>query len=108
MEDTFLQQNLQSFLEDNRTCPCLAHTLLEALHSDIDDSRFPKFANRHGANDPEHRQLHQLQAHVGWSQLFQGRLVKEWSQLQEAFLADLPPTSNPTENAAPAPSGLAN
>jgi hypothetical protein len=46
-----------------------------------------EFKNKHGANDPLYRQLHQLQAHhAGWSQLFQGRLVKEWSILQEAFL----------------------
>ena len=95
MEDAFLQRALQSFLEDNFTCPRLACTLLEALYSDIDDSRYPQFANRHGANDPKCRQLHQLQAHAGWAQLFQRQLVKE-------------PTSNPTANTTQEQSGHAN
>ena len=95
MEDTLLGDTLQSFLQEQVTCPRLAYTLLEALHSDIDDSRYPQFKNRHGANDPNYRKLHQLQAYVGWSQLFQGRLVKEWSQLQEAFLENLPPNLQP-------------
>jgi hypothetical protein len=35
------------------------------------------------------------QAFVGWSQLFQGRLVHDWSRLQEAFLANMPPALQP-------------
>jgi len=72
MEDNFLGKTLQSFLQEQITCARLACTLLEALHSDIDinDSRHPQFGNRPGANDPKHRKVHQLQACVGWSQLF--------------------------------------
>ena len=95
MEDIFLKETLQSFLQEQHTCPKLAYTLLDALYSDIDDSRYPQFGNRHGANDPAYQRLHQLQAYVGWSQLFQGRLVTDWSRLQEAFLANLPPNLQP-------------
>ena len=87
--EVFLQDTLQSFLQDNHTCPRLAYTLLEALSSELDDDSFPEFENRHGA---EYRPpLHQLQAWARWPQLFQGCLVVyEWSQLQKAFLANLP------------------
>jgi hypothetical protein len=87
LEDTFLGDILPNFLQANHTCPRLAYTLLEALCCDLHDARYPVFTHRHGANDPDYRQLHQLQAFAGWSQLFQGRLVKEWGQLQAAFLA---------------------
>jgi hypothetical protein len=87
LENTFLGDILPNFLQANHTCLRLACTLLEALCCDLHDARYPVFTHRHGANDPAHRQLHQLQAFAGWSQLFQGRLVKEWGQLQEAFLA---------------------
>jgi hypothetical protein len=86
MEDIFLDETLCSFLEANHTSPVLAYTLLEALYCDLHASRYPQFRNRHGANDPKYHKLHQQQAYVGWSQLFQGRLVKEWSELQEEFL----------------------
>jgi hypothetical protein len=86
MEDVFLDETLCDFLEENHTSPALAYTLLEALYSDLRDDRYPKFSNRHGANDPKYRKLHQTQAYIGWSQLFQGRLVKDWSQLQEEFI----------------------
>jgi hypothetical protein len=49
-------------------------------------SRYPAFKNRHGANNPKYHKLHQEQAYIGWAQLFQGRLVSEWSTLQEEFL----------------------
>jgi hypothetical protein len=86
MDDVFLGDLLQTFLQDEHTCPRLAYTLLTALYSDLSDDRLPEFKNKHGANDPPYRKLHDLQAQVGWSQLFQGRLVKEWSILQDAFL----------------------
>jgi hypothetical protein len=86
MDDVFLGDILQTFLQDEHTCPRLAYTLLTALYSDLSDDRLPEFKNKHGANDPPYRKLHDLQAQVGWSQLFQGRLVKEWSILQDAFL----------------------
>jgi hypothetical protein len=86
MEDDFIQETLQTFLQDNHTCPKLACTLLEALRCDCHESRHPGFTSRHGATDPKHRRLHQRQALVGWSQLFQGRLVTDWSHLQEEFL----------------------
>jgi hypothetical protein len=72
----FLNTTLPNFLEANHMCPALAYTLMEALNCDLDDYSYPQFKNRHGANQPKFRQLHQLQAFVGWSQLFQGRLVK--------------------------------
>jgi hypothetical protein len=86
MEDIFLRHTLQTFLQDNHTCPKLAYTLLEALYCDCHEARCPEFTSRHGATTPQYRQLHQRQAQVGWSQLFQGRLVTDWSHLQEAFL----------------------
>jgi hypothetical protein len=87
MDEGFLQVTLPTFLEDNHTCPQLAHTLIDAIASDLHDSKFPTFRNRHGANETKFRVLHQTQAYVGWSQLFQGRLVQDWSRLQEEFLA---------------------
>jgi hypothetical protein len=86
MEDIFLDETLCNFLEANHISPALAYTLLEAIYCDLREPRYPKFRNRHGANHPEYRKLHQRQAYVGWSQLFQGRLVKDWSELQEEFL----------------------
>jgi hypothetical protein len=87
MNEGFLQVTLPTFLEDNHTCPQLAHTLIDAIASDLHDSKFPTFRNRQGANENKFRALHQTQAYVGWSQLFQGRLVQDWSRLQEEFLA---------------------
>jgi hypothetical protein len=86
MEDIFLDETLCNFLEANHTSPVLANTLLEELYCNLHESRYPKFRNRHGANDPKYHKLHQRQAYVGWSQLFQGRLVKDWSELQEEVL----------------------
>jgi hypothetical protein len=78
---------LKTFLQDNYTCPQLANTLIDTLYCNLHDARYPAFRNRHGANEPQFRKLHQLQAFVGWSQIFQGRLVQEcWSILQEEFL----------------------
>ena len=88
--EVFLNDTLfSSFLQENQTSHRLTHTLLEALYSDLEDS-FPGFSNRYGAQDPKFRRLHQLQAWAGGSQLFQGHLAHEWSQLQEAFLVSLP------------------
>jgi hypothetical protein len=86
IEDVYLEHTLQEFLEANHTCPKIAYTLLEALYSDLEDSRYPEFGKLHGSNEPSYRKLHQKQAYIGWSQLFQGRLVKDWGQLQEAFI----------------------
>jgi hypothetical protein len=86
MED-FLRTTLGTFLQDNHsTCPKLANTLIDGLYCNLHDARYPAFKIRHGSNEPEYRKLHQLQACVGWTQLFQGRLVKDWAQLQDAFL----------------------
>jgi hypothetical protein len=46
----------------------------------------PAFQQRHGTNDPEFGALLQAQTNLGWSQLFQGRLVTNWGRLQEQFL----------------------
>jgi hypothetical protein len=86
MEDVFLQDPFQTFLQDNHMCPKLAHALLKALCCDCHEARHPGFTSRHGATDLKHRQPHHHQALVGWSQLFQGRPVTNWSQLQEEFL----------------------
>jgi hypothetical protein len=86
MNKGFLKVTLPIFLEDNHTCPQLAHTFIGALASDLHNSKFPTFRNRHGANKNKFRALHQTQAYVGWSHRFQGRLVQDWSQLQENFL----------------------
>jgi hypothetical protein len=82
---TFLDVNLGSFLEANHTCPTLAHVLLDALHCDV-SNQIPTFKRCHRTNDPQFHALLKHQTNLGWSQLFQGRLVQEWSQLQEAFL----------------------
>jgi hypothetical protein len=86
IEDFYLEHTLQEFLEANHTCPKIAYTLLEALYSDLEDSRYPEFGKLHGSNEPSYRKLQQKQAYIGWSQLFQGRLVKDWGQLQEGFI----------------------
>jgi hypothetical protein len=86
IEDFYLEHTLQEFLEADHTCPQLAYTLLEALYSDLDDARYPKFGDLHGSNEPTFRKLQQKQAYLGWSQLFQGRLVKDWGQLHEDFI----------------------
>jgi hypothetical protein len=88
MEDIFLDQTLGQWLQDNHTCPKLAWSLLEALFCEVHRSRYPVFKKRHGAQDPKFRKLHQLQAYIGWPQLFQGRLVSNWSRLQEEFLEE--------------------
>ena len=74
--EVLLSDTLPKFLQENHTSYRLAHTLLEALYCEIDNS-YLEFGKRHGANDPKYRRLHQLQAWVGWSQLFQGRLVHD-------------------------------
>jgi hypothetical protein len=66
----------------------LAWSILEALFCEVHNSRYPVFKKRHGGQDPKFRKLHQLQAYIGWSQLFQGRLVSDWSILQEEFLEE--------------------
>jgi hypothetical protein len=88
MEDEFLRTKLQYFLQKHHTCPELAHTLLDPLFCDLQDARYANFRNKHGANDPCFRKLHLTQAFVGWSQLFQGRFVQDWSRLQDTFLDD--------------------
>lgn len=71
LEDVFLGKTFPDFLQANHTCPRLACTFLEALYCDLHDARCcPVFTNRHGANNPDYRKLHQLQAFAGWSQLF--------------------------------------
>jgi hypothetical protein len=47
----------------------------------------PTFQRRHGGDEPRFRALLQAQTNVGWSQLFQGRLVAQWALLQDDFLA---------------------
>ena len=50
----FLHDTLPNFLQENHTGHRLAHTLLEALYSDLENS-YPEFGNRHGANNLEFR-----------------------------------------------------
>ena len=109
--EVFLNDTFPSFLQEKPTSHRLAYTLLEAFYSDLKDS-YPELGNRHGAHNPDFRRLHQLQPCVGWSQLFQGRLVHKWSLLQEAFLVSLPiheqQTSNRIENSTRKLYGLGN
>jgi hypothetical protein len=84
--ETFLREDLGTFLEEQHTCPALAHILLDTLHSEV-LGRTPGFRNRHGGADPRFRALLQAQTNIGWSQIFQGRLVSNWAILQEDFLA---------------------
>jgi hypothetical protein len=85
--DTFLDVDLEDFLQANHTCPALAHILLDSLHCEIRGTH-PAFQRQHGVHDPAFSDLLQAQTKLGWSQLFQGRLVENWSHLQERFLAD--------------------
>jgi hypothetical protein len=82
---TFLDVDPGSFLEANHTCPTLVCILLDALHCNVSDQT-PNFKRRQGTEDPRFRALLTHQTNLGWSQPFQGRLVQDWSQLQEAFL----------------------
>jgi hypothetical protein len=84
--ETFLREDLSSFLEAQHTCPALAYILLDTLHNEV-HGRAHAFQNRHGGADPRFRELLQAQTNIGWSQLFQGRLVSHWALLQEDFLA---------------------
>jgi hypothetical protein len=77
---TFPDVDLGSFLEANHTCPTLACILLDALHCNTSDQT-PTFKRCHGTDDPRFRALLTHQTNLGWSQLFQGRLVEDWSQL---------------------------
>jgi hypothetical protein len=88
IEDIYLEHTLREFLEANHTCPKITYTLLEALYSNLDDSRYLEFGKLHGSNEPSYRKLQQASVvpYVGWSQLFQGRLVKDWGQPQEDFI----------------------
>jgi hypothetical protein len=83
--ETFLREDLGTFLEEQHTCPALAHILLDTLHSEV-HGRTPGFRNRHGGAYPQFRALLQAQTNIGWSQIFQGRLVTHWAILQEDFL----------------------
>jgi hypothetical protein len=82
---TFLREDLGTFLEEQHTCPALAHVLLDTLHSEV-HGRTPRFRNRHGGADPRFRALLQAQTNIGWSQIFQSGLVTNWAILQEDFL----------------------
>ena len=82
---TFLSEDLATFLEQQYTCPALAHILLDTLNSEV-HGRTPAFQHRHGGADPRFRALLQAQTNIGWSQIFQGRLVTNWAILQEDFL----------------------
>jgi hypothetical protein len=81
---------LKTFLQDNHTFPRLANTLLDTIYCDLHNAcYYPECKRCHGANDPKLQKLHQTQAFVGWSQLFQGRLlVQDRSRLQEEFLEE--------------------
>jgi hypothetical protein len=89
MEDILFHVTLHNFYQDNYTCLKLTHTLLDTLYCNPNDTQYPKFCHcQHGANEPHFRKLHQTQAYIGWSQLFQCRLVQDWSQFQDKFLED--------------------
>ena len=82
---TFLRVDLAGFLEEQHTCPALAHILLDTLHYEV-HGQHPAFQHRHGGADPRFKALIQAQTNIGWSQIFQGRLVTNWATLQEDFL----------------------
>jgi hypothetical protein len=98
IEDFYLEHTLQEFFEDTHTCPKLTSTLLEALYCNLDDARYPKFGDLHGANEPKFRKLQQTQAYLAGSQLFQDRLFKAWGQLQEDFIDEHNDTLNDEHN----------
>ena len=97
--EAFLKETLQSFLQANHTCSWLAYTLLEALYSsNLDDKDSQQSLATATEPTPPSTTgciTSQLQANIGWSKLFQGHLVQEWSLLQEAFLANLPHHQQP-------------
>jgi hypothetical protein len=83
----FLDTTLEGFLQDNYTCPALAHILVDSLRCEImgiDQT----FQHRHGVNDECCNALLQTQTNIGWPHLYQGRLATQWSQIQEKFLSD--------------------
>jgi hypothetical protein len=83
--DLYLQTELGYFLEANHTCPELAFILLDALHCEVHGCH-PAFQRRHGVYDDQFSAaLLQAQTNLGWSQLLQGRLAKDWSRLQDNF-----------------------
>ena len=77
--------DLASFLEAHYTCPALAHILLDTLYYKV-HGRNTAFQHRHGGTDPWFKAPIQAQTNIGWSQIFQGRLVTHWAILQEDFL----------------------
>ena len=96
---------LASFLEEQHTCSALAYILLDTLYYEV-HGQHPAFQHQHGGTNPRFQALIQAQTNIGWSQIFQGRLVNNWATLQEDFL--LRPTlspSNSTDDTRPAPSG---
>jgi hypothetical protein len=84
--ETFLLADVNKFLQDNHTCPQLAHILLDTLHCEIKGT-IPASQHRHGVRQPKFQALLQAQTDLGWSQLFQGRLANDQSRLQEDSLA---------------------
>jgi hypothetical protein len=83
--DMFISKEVADFLQANHTCPALAYILLNSLQWEV-HGQYPAFQQRHGIHQPEFRVLLQAQTNLGWSQLFQGRLVTNWGRLQEQFL----------------------
>jgi hypothetical protein len=83
--DTFLDVDMPNLLQENHTYLKLANILLDTLHCEV-YGQAPAFQRRHGVYVSLFRGLLQAQTDLGWSQLFQGRLVQDWSRLQERFL----------------------
>jgi hypothetical protein len=84
--EMFLQEDLCGFLQDNHTCPALAYIFLDTLQCEI-SGQTPAFQRRHGTSEPAFSTLIQNQTNIGWVQIFNGRLVDDWSRLQDEFLA---------------------
>ena len=81
--EVLLNNTLPNFLQENHTTSHrLAHTLLEALYCEMDNS-YPEFGNRHGANGSEFRRL---QSPYSSRVVFSISLLVVWKADEEGFM----------------------
>jgi hypothetical protein len=81
----FLNVTLAQFLETQHTCPEISWCLCSILSSQIRGTE-PTFSDHHGRNEPRFMALLHAQKELGWEQIVQGRLAKQWSRIQDDYL----------------------
>jgi hypothetical protein len=79
---TFMQK-IETFHEQEHTCPLLRHLLRESLQQWFQSEEDIKVSPIFYPNDI--REVIEQQNRIGWRQLFNGRFGTEWSSKQEAF-----------------------